>query len=113
LIFPFKSIEIDQTIIPFLTLNETLETIELKSPKTRIYIQSIPPCHLYANNKIIDLNQRLKDLCVKNSITYIDLYSNFVSGQILNPIYDIGDNIHLNGNGYLLWCSLIKDYINE
>ena len=51
--------------------------------------------------------------CDENNIIFIDLYSSFVSGQILNPNFDSGDNIHLNGSGYLEWCRLIRDYINE
>ncbi len=90
-----------------------IATIKLKSPKTKIYIQSLLPCNKSLNNKIIDFNKLLKDYCVKNNIMFIDLYSGFVSGQILNPIYDCGDNLHLSGLGYLEWCRLIKDYINE
>jgi lysophospholipase L1-like esterase len=88
-------------------------TIKRKSPKTKIYIQSILPSNKSLNNKIIDFNKRLKDYCVKNNITFIDLYSSFVSGQMLNPNYDCGDKLHLSGSGYLEWCRLIKDYINE
>ncbi|MBI9036727.1 MAG: sialate O-acetylesterase [Bacteroidales bacterium] len=88
-------------------------TIKLKSPKTKIYIQSLLPSNKSLNNKIIDFNKQLKDYCVKNNIVFIDLYSRFVSGQILNPIYDCGDNLHLSGSGYMEWCRLIKDYINE
>lgn len=87
--------------------------IKRKSPETKIYIQSILPCNKLFNNKILDLNKRLKDYCVMNNIMFIDLYSKFVSGQILNPIYDFGDNLHLSGSGYLEWCRLIKPYINE
>lgn len=74
-------------------------TIKLKSPKTKIYIQSLLPSNKLLNNKIIDFNKRLKDYCAKNNIVFIDLYSKFVRGQILNPIYDCGDNLHLSGSG--------------
>ena len=88
-------------------------TIKRKSPETKIYIQSLLPSTKSLNSKIIDLNKRLEDYCVKNNIVFIDLYSSFVSGQILNPNYDCGDKLHLSGAGYLEWCRLIKDYINE
>jgi len=88
-------------------------TIQRKSPNTKIYIQSLLPSTKALNNKIIDFNKRLKDYCVKNNITFIDLYSGFASGQILNPIYDCGDNLHLSGSGYMEWCRLIKHYVNE
>lgn len=97
----------------FNNYEKIIETINLKSPKTKIYIQSLLPSNEFLNDKIIDINKRLKDYCVKNNIMFIDLYSKFVSGQILNPIYDSGDNLHLSGLGYLEWCRLIKPYINE
>lgn len=90
-----------------------IATIKHKSPKTKIYIQSLFPSNASLNNKIIDFNKRLKDYCYKNNIIFIDLYSSFVSGQILNPNYDCGDNLHLSGSGYLEWCRLIKGYIYE
>ena len=58
--------------------------------------------------------QRLDEVIEsKPNIIFIDLYSNFVSGEILNPNYDCGDNLHLSGPGYLEWCRLIKDYVYE
>ena len=90
-----------------------ITTIKHKSPKTKIYIQSLLPSTKELNNKIIDLNKRLKDYCDNNNLMFIDLYSTFVSGQILNPNYDCGDKLHLSGSGYLEWCGLIKDYIYE
>jgi lysophospholipase L1-like esterase len=90
-----------------------IDKIRLKSPQTKIYIQSILPCVKDLNSLTIDFNKRLKNYSIQSNITYIDLYSRFVSGKILNPSYDLGDGIHLSGEGYLLWCNLIKGYINE
>jgi lysophospholipase L1-like esterase len=105
-----KNYSIDSSFINYVKI---IVTIKRKSPETKIYIQSLLPSTKSLNSKIIDFNKRLKDYCVKNNIEFIDLYSSFVSGQILNPIYDCGDNLHLSGSGYLEWCRLIKDYINE
>ena len=95
-----------------------IQTITIKSPKTQIYIQNILPSNwkIYNTNKpVIDsvyvLNKKLKDYCDNNKLIYIDLFSKFLLEQKLNPIYDCGDNLHLSGSGYLLWCNLIKDYI--
>ncbi len=88
-----------------------IKTIKQKSPKTKIYVQSVLPSTKEFNSKIINLNKRLKDYCDNNNLIFIDLYSAFVSGQILNPKYDCGDNLHLSGSGYLEWCGLIKNYI--
>lgn len=97
-----------------------IQTIKIKSPKTRIYIQNILPSDwkIYNTSKpVIDsvyiLNNKLKNYCDNNKLIYIDLFSKFLLEQRLNPIYDCGDNLHLSGRGYLLWCNLIRDYIND
>jgi lysophospholipase L1-like esterase len=90
-----------------------IQSIKLLSPETRIYVQSVLPCRQLLNNNIIELNKRLNNYCLNTGLTYIDLYSKFVSEQKLNPKYDSGDNVHLNGDGYLLWCTLIREYVNE
>jgi lysophospholipase L1-like esterase len=97
----------------FINYLEIIETIQEKSPATKIYVQSVLPCQAMRHNSIIDLNSRLKDFCSRNKLIYIDLHSRFVSGEVLNPAFDCGDNVHLNGNGYLLWCKLIRDYVYE
>lgn len=78
--------------------------IQRKSPNTKIYIQSLFPSNKILNHKILNFNKRLENYCVKNKITFIDLYSSFVAGEMLNPNYDCGDNLHLSGSGYMEWC---------
>ncbi len=97
-----------------------IQRIRLQSPKTKIYIQNVLPTKwtIYDTKKpVIDsvyvLNKKLKDYCAISNLTYIDLFSKFLNDGKLNPKYDCGDNIHLSGSGYMEWCSLIKDYINE
>lgn len=110
--FPIDSVFINYTKI--------IQTINLKSPKTKIYIQNVLPTKflIYDTNKpVIDsvyvLNKKLKDYCGINNLKYIDLFSKFLSDRKLNQIYDCGDNLHLSGAGYMEWCKLIKDYVNE
>jgi len=97
-----------------------IQRIRVQSPQTKIYIQNILPTKLTIYNTkkpVIDsiyvLNKRLKDYCAINNLTYIDLFSRFEIEGELNPKYDCGDHLHLNGSGYIEWCSLIKDYIYE
>lgn len=97
-----------------------LQNIKTHSPKTKIYVQSLLPngrkianSDRITNDEICNLNQRLQNYCVRNNLTYIDLYSKFEKNKTLNPIYDCGDNLHLSPDGYLLWSKLIKEYIYE
>jgi lysophospholipase L1-like esterase len=104
----------------FLNYTKIIQTINHTSPKTQIYIQNVLPTKWLINdtNKpVIDsvyvLNKKLKDYCIDNKLKYIDLFSKFLIDGKLNPKYDCGDNLHLSGSGYMEWCRLIKDYINE
>ena len=63
------------------------------------------------NNKIIDLNKRLKNLADQNQmITYIDLNKELSPHSFLEPKYSI-DQIHLNGEGYDVWKRIIASSI--
>ena len=95
-----------------------VQTIRERSPKTRIYVQNILPTNLTLfDNPVIDsicvLNNKLKDYSALNNLKYIDLYTKFMINERLNPKYDCGDNLHLNGAGYLVWCAMIQNYIYE
>jgi lysophospholipase L1-like esterase len=97
-----------------------VQIIKQNNPTTRIYIQSILPTvwNIYNTDEPVIkstyiLNKKLKDYCDSDNMTYIDLFPKFLKNQGLNSTYDSGDKLHLNWKGYLLWCSLIKYYINE
>ncbi len=104
----------------FYNYTNIIQTINLKSPKTRIYIQNLLPTNLLISNTnkpVIDsvnaLNIKLKNFCSNHKITYIDLFSKFSSDGKLKTKYNCGDNLHLSGEGYSEWCRLIKTYIYE
>lgn len=91
-----------------------------KSPKTKMFIQSILPTspHFTTSQKYMQhdvikkVNQALKALTIKHHITYIDLYSHFVEQGTdhLSPRYT-NDGLHLTGEGYLLWKEIISPYL--
>ncbi len=95
-----------------------IQTIKAKSPATEIYVQSLLPTNRNINYtdkpvfpNILALNRTLKAYCDTQQMPYIDLFPNFVNEQKLNPLYDCGDDLHLNSEGYKLWCQIIKNYI--
>lgn len=64
------------------------------------------------NLTIDSLNLSLKQLAQDNGIDFIDV------NPYLNDNNSIGehvesDNIHLNGKGYNIWGSVLKEYLNE
>jgi lysophospholipase L1-like esterase len=89
---------------------------------TKIYVQSYLPVasqdtqqNTALNKEIIKLNKQLKSMVTKINkpgIQYVDLHKGFVGTgtEQLNPKYTV-DGLHLSGDGYLLWESLIRVYI--
>lgn len=96
-----------------------IKTINRESPGTKVYIHSVLPSSINisgTDKPVIDnielLNTKLQHYCIINNLQYIDLFSKFASGPGLSPEYDSGDKVHLSGAGYLLWCDIIKPYMN-
>ena len=95
--------------------------IKSSSPETELFVQSVLPVnpefkkfsnHVNKTDEIIRLNKQLKKLCKNYKLTYIDLHSSFtIEDHKLNPKYT-NDGLHLKGKGYLLWKSLVEDYIS-
>ncbi|MBN1639420.1 MAG: hypothetical protein JW866_10660 [Ignavibacteriales bacterium] len=110
-------VEFDTIIMNY---KKIISSVFLKSPNTKLFIQSVLPVnpnfekfknHTNKTNEIIKLNTELVKLCEFNSLTYIDLYSHFVDEKnYLSTIYT-NDGLHLLGPGYLLWKSLVEEYI--
>jgi lysophospholipase L1-like esterase len=95
-----------------------LDRIRNASPATEIYIQSILPTddsyHTTRKNSDIRLiNMNLERMARESGLVYIDLYSHFVTPDSkMNPAYS-NDGLHLTGEGFRLWKSLISKYIYE
>lgn len=97
--------------------NKIISDVLTKSPKTKIYIQSILPINSnlgsfgkVTNNDVVNLNVKLKSLENNKNIFYVNLYDSFISNGVLNKSYTF-DGIHLNSKGYTEWKSIIKDLV--
>jgi lysophospholipase L1-like esterase len=90
-----------------------LQDFKEKVPQSKVYIKSVLPLNKnftdpVINNKVIELNAKLKDLAKEYSFQYIDLFPHFLgSNNQLDEQYTT-DGLHLNGKGYLLWKTLIE-----
>jgi predicted alpha-1,2-mannosidase len=95
-----------------------LDRIAEASPDTKVYIQSVLPTEdaihtSRQNSDIMLINEQLKQIAKTRDLIYVDLFSSFANtDNKLNLDYSI-DGLHLNAEGYLIWKSLIQDYINE
>lgn len=95
-----------------------LRKVNESLPNTQVFIQSVLPVNYQkfqrnsVNDKVVELNVRLRELTKEFSYQYIDLFSAFLDiNKELNSQYTI-DGVHLNGQGYLLWKKIIEKDVN-
>ncbi|QCX54269.1 GDSL-type esterase/lipase family protein [Elizabethkingia sp. JS20170427COW] len=96
--------------------------IHQESPKTKLYIQSILPVNdifskfsgaTSKGQEIININQQLKNLASQHHYQYIDLYSSFKNKEGKLKEEFTNDGLHLNGEAYVAWGELIKQYLHS
>jgi lysophospholipase L1-like esterase len=93
-----------------------IDIIQLQSPATKIYVQSLLPTnnnftqfknHQNKTEQVLNVNEGLKKLCAEKKITYINLYDAFLNADgKLNEKYT-NDGLHLTGEGYLRWKEVL------
>ncbi len=94
-----------------------LREFQEKTPKTKVFVQSVLPVnnkvYLYwqDNNKILKINSGLKELAKEFNYEYIDIFSLLLDSENqLDAQYTV-DGLHLNGEAYLVWKAVIKKYM--
>lgn len=91
-------------------LEQILQRMQIKSPNSRIYLQSVIPNHFNLPERSV-LNNKIKQLAFMHHASFIDLDPSFLDGG-LKKQYDSGDGVHLNGAGYLKWKAILLPYMN-
>ena len=90
------------------------QEIKKKSPKTKIFVQTILPVEkpIY-RIPINEINNFLKSEESKNSYSIIDLHSVFVDdkGLIIEDFFS--DGIHLTEQGYNNWVKIIRPIVQS
>jgi len=99
-------------------IRNILHRIRSKSSQTQLFVQSILPVSekwfKFAKNKEIQiLNQRVKKMVVNSGAIYIDLFSGFIGKDGQLPDRFTLDGVHLTGDAYVLWKSLILNQIGS
>lgn len=106
------------TIVP--KILSLTDYIAEQSPRTKLYVQSVLPYNasfgrfqgLRGKEPLIrELNAALRRDAVGHGYEYIDLYSSFADADGCLDTRYTNDGLHLTGDGYLLWRSLLEPYL--
>jgi lysophospholipase L1-like esterase len=96
-----------------------------ESPQTKLYLESIMPVNnemieeSYSKNKMYnfhineldvkEFNTNIKQIALKNNLTFLDLHSAFLPNLQTKYTYD---GLHPNTTGYLVIEKYLKQYVH-
>ena len=92
---------------------------KLESPNSKIYIQSVLPVNndigtpKTTNEKVNELNNILKEIASHFGIPFIDINTKLQNGDGQLDAKYSEDGLHINGNAYLVWKSVIEEFVND
>jgi lysophospholipase L1-like esterase len=113
------SIDLDKSII-LTNYQAIISKIKKDNPKTIVYVQSILPTndafdtfkkHQGKMEIIKAVNSNLEELARENSVIFLNIFPEFLNEQGKLSKQYTNDGLHLLGDGYLHWASLLKKYI--
>lgn len=87
-----------------------LERFAAELPDTVVFLESVLPRLAAFQDRVLDLNARLKAVAQANGATFLDLYANFLVGDRLDPSIT-EDGLHLTADGYYRWFPLIDAHV--
>ena len=106
-------------------IQKIINGIKLNRKNSKIYVESIYPINQdllkeneysfneeVTNEVILNLNKEIENLCNKNNIEYIDIYSMLLDDNgNLNSEYT-KEGLHLNELGYMKLTEKLEKYVN-
>ena len=90
---------------------DIVSSIHANSPGTKVFVQSVLPRGAGYRDQVESLNKALKE-ALNGQAVWVDLYSRFLEmsdGSIRDDLSN--DELHLLGEGYLLWRDTIREHI--
>lgn len=95
-----------------------LDIIARRSPRTKVYVQSLLPLNESMNQKqfggknarIVSFNKSLREMAARRGLVYIDIWSAIQRDGIL-PEEMTFDGVHLKADGYRIWIEQIRPYV--
>lgn len=98
----------------YLTLNDIFKNYieilnRLQKSDSKIIVQSTLFTQMKTfNPKVKILNERIKNYCNENDISFLDLNNELSNDEVLKEEYTT-DGLHLNTKGYLVWARKIRE----
>lgn len=103
----------DLTFVPdrevsFQQYRDIITTLQSAAPETDIYVQSLLPRSAEYRDEIEAFNHEIRIIADDRGVHYIDLYPSFLAedGSIRDEL--TYDELHLSGDGYQLWQSILE-----
>ena len=95
-----------------------LDIIARRSPRTKVYVQSLLPLNESMNEKqfggknarIVSFNKCLREMAARRGLVFIDIWSALQRDGIL-PEEMTFDGVHLKADGYRIWIEQIRPYM--
>lgn len=97
------------------TFEEIITQIKKQNAAAQVIIISAKPsiARYHLKRKYQKLNRMLNRLCKKDTqLQFANVWDIMFDKRKLKEDIFINDGLHMNDNGYQLWYSVIKDYIN-
>ena len=91
---------------------EIVTQLKAQSPDTDLFLQSVLPRESRNRRWVEALNAEIQSIAAEFDLTYIDLYSSFLSedGSIADHLSS-GDELHLSVDGYKAWASELSKFM--
>lgn len=115
-----NQIERDEVDMIVSDIKQIVDKIKIYNNQINVYIQSIYPINAQVentaslhkdNNKIIEVNKKLKEYSEQNGVKYIDIYDKLLDEDgNLNTIYT-KDGLHLNSDAYKIITQKVMEVI--
>ena len=102
-------------------VEKMIKRIKKHRAQCKIYIQSIYPVNKEDNQKeneienkeIKEVNQKIKKICKKHNVTYINVYKYLIDEEGYLDLQYTKDGLHLNDLGYLKVTKVLTPYVEE
>jgi lysophospholipase L1-like esterase len=98
-----------------------IHRIRKESPQTKIYFNTLLPvnnsfedrAHFNKDEHILYINDELKKLAGTEKITVIDIHPHFLDAEKKLDKQYTYDGLHLDGDGYRKWATILKPWLTK